>query len=217
MAENPKINPFMVTFTIKDGADLRERFDHLQGSFRHYNTQRRKAISSRNRNLPNESNKALGGISSFEVKRGAGSKFWHPHCHAIWLCEQLPDASELAREWYLITGDSYIVDVRPFQTDKDVSAAFLEVFKYALKFSEIPVEDNWEAFEVLQRKRLVNSFGVFRGVAVPDQMTDEIQYDELPYIEMVFKYLSGHYQQIPLFTRADDMESTTVNSQPLGF
>ena len=41
----------------------------------------------------------------------------------------------LSREWHEITGDSFIVDVRPISQDDPVSG-FIEVFKYAVKFSD---------------------------------------------------------------------------------
>ena len=46
---------------------------------------------------------------------------------------------------------------------------FLETFKYALKFSDLPLQDNWEAYKTLKGKRLINSFGVLRGVEVPEE------------------------------------------------
>lgn len=65
----------------------------------------------------------------------------------IWLCREAPDARKLSEEWQHWTGDSFIVDVRPFHSDQDVVSGFFEVFKYALKFSELPLADNWEAYK----------------------------------------------------------------------
>ena len=53
-----------------------------------------------------------------------------------------------------------------------------EVFKYALKFSDMELADNWEAFQTLKAKRLVDNFGLFRGVQVPDDLTDDDIDDE---------------------------------------
>ena len=80
-------------------------------------------------------------------------------------------------EWLELTGDSYIVDVREFYGDSVVDG-FLEVFKYALKFSDMELADNWEAFQTLKSKRLVDNFGLFRGVQVPDDLTDDEVDDE---------------------------------------
>ena len=60
---------------------------------------------------------------------------------------------KLSQQWEAITGDSKIVDVRrlkPLQRDKnDYMEAFIEVFKYALKFSEMSHFDIWLAHETL--------------------------------------------------------------------
>jgi len=155
---------------------------------------RRKNLASPRRHKPNEACKSAGGVGSYEVKKGSGSGEWHPHAHFIWLCDSSPDAAELSQEWFKITGDSFIVDVTPFTSGKDVEGAFLEVFKYALKYSTMTLSDNWEAYTVLQRRRLVSSFGLFYGLEIPEQLTDEISFDELPYIELVYRYINGHYR-----------------------
>lgn len=192
-AQYPKAKPYLVTFTVKDGPNLEERFDHLTGHLRGYWAHRRKAISCSSRNAPVEANKALGGVGSFEVKKGSGSGEWHPHAHWIWLCEQAPDAEKIQEEWFARTGDSFIVDVTPFHDTQETAGGFLEVFKYALKFSSMTCSDNWEAFLVLRTRRLVSSFGIFRGVEIPEQETDEICFDDLPYYELVFRYIQGNY------------------------
>ena len=49
----------------------------------------------------------------------------------------------------------------------------MEVFKYAVKFSDLTLADNWHAAQILKGKRLLNSFGSFRGVDIPDSLLDE--------------------------------------------
>lgn len=160
LSEQPNIRAFMITLTVKDGADLLERFGHLRGCLKRYQQQRRDALKGQK---PVEYAKALGGVMSIEVKRGRNSGLWHPHVHMIWLCEETPDKFQLSREWHSITGDSYIVDVREFYGETVVDG-FLEVFKYALKFSDMAFADNWHAYNSLKGKRLVDNFGLFRGV-----------------------------------------------------
>lgn len=187
LAENPRLRAFMVTLTVKDGEDLSERFMHLRGCLKRYQQQRRDGARGKRDSV--EYNKALGGVFSIEVKRGSGSGLWHPHVHMIWLCETAPDPFKLSQEWHSITGDSYIVDVREFYGETIIDG-FLEVFKYALKFSDMPHADNWEAFNTLSGKRLVDNFGLFRGVVVPDKLTDD-QYADKPYISMLYRFLRG--------------------------
>lgn len=183
-AENPHLKAYLVTLTVKDGDDLSERFSHL------YRSVQRLHKTRTGKGQHSEACKAEGAVWSYEFKRGKNSAKWHPHVHAVWLCNEAPDAVQLSAEWRQITGDSFIVDVTPFYDQDDVISGFLEVFKYAVKFSDLPLEDNWEGFQKLAGKRLIASFGLFRGVEVPDDLTDE-PLDDLPYVEMLYKFIFG--------------------------
>ena len=68
------------------------------------------------------------------------------------------------------------------------SKAAAEVCKYALKFGDLSVENTWEAFKVLKGKRLTGSFGLLWGVKIPDTMTDDMPDEDLPYLEMLYKF-----------------------------
>ena len=76
------------------------------------------------------------------------------------------------------------------------SKAAAEVCKYALKFGDLSVEKTWEAFKVLKGKRLTGSFGLLWGVKIPDTMTDDMPEGDLPYLEMLYKFVyskNSHY------------------------
>lgn len=184
-AENPRLRAFFVTVTIKDRPDLIDAFQHIRGAMKRMSQQRRNALKGQK---PIEYSKALGGVHSIEVKRGSGSGLWHPHAHMIWLCEDEPNAAKLSQEWLSLTGDSYIVDIR--ECYGDLVESFLEVFKYALKFSDMSLADNWEAYEALKGKRLIDSFGCLKGVEVPENLLDDDIQNE-PYILMLYKYLQN--------------------------
>lgn len=195
-AENPNLKPYLVTLTVKDGDDLGERFNHLHRSIQRLHKMRHADIGREK----GEASKASGAVWSYEFKRGKNSGCWHPHVHAVWLCATPPDQSALSAEWRHITGDSFIVDVRPFHNDADVLGGFLEVFKYAVKFSDLPLADNWHGFKILSGKRLIASFGVLRGVQIPDSYLDDPLPDDLPFLEMMFKYSNGvGYSNDPSF------------------
>lgn len=185
--DDPGLKAYLVTLTIKDGDDLLERFNHLQESMRRYNQWRRDGL---NKGRKVEFNKALGAVGSYEFKKGKGSGLWHPHFHAVWLCHDKPNQDQLSREWHEITGDSFIVNVTAFHDQDDVVGGFLEVFKYALKFSDMPLDQNWHGFQMLQGKRLVTSFGLFRGVVVPETAADDLLEAE-PYVELFYRYRVG--------------------------
>ena len=57
MKENKKLKPVMITFTVKNGADLKERFYHLMGSFRTLLDRRRDYLK-----------KVVDGLSSARLK-----------------------------------------------------------------------------------------------------------------------------------------------------
>lgn len=182
IASQPRLRPFLVTLTVKDGPDLTERFEHLH-------TSQRELWKRKQRGRGSALDQVEAAVWSYEVKRGAGSGFWHPHLHMVALAPQAPDALRLAAEWRNITEDSFIVDVRPID-QADPASGFLEVFKYALKFSDMDPADTWAAFQVLRSRRLVGSAGLFRGIEIPETLTDE-PLDDLPFATLFYRYLHG--------------------------
>ena len=187
--ERPELRPYLLTLTVKNGPDLEERQAHLTRSLKRLMHHRRD-FNAGTRGAPyTELCKAQGAVYTLELtNKGKG---WHPHCHMIVLASSQPSQSDLSAEWLRITGDSMIVDCRPITGDP--SEGFMEVFKYAVKFSDLTLEDNWHAAQTLKGKRLLNSFGLFRGVEIPDSLLDE-PLDELPYWDRFYRYLGGEYQ-----------------------
>lgn len=179
--EKPLLRPFLITLTVKDGPDLAERFQHL------YKGQRELWKRRQRGNVATALDTLYGAVWSYEVKRGQGSGEWHPHLHMIGLAIKAPCALQLAEEWRQITGDSYIVDVRLISKE-DPASGFIEVFKYAVKFSDQPEADTVHAWQTLKGKRMVGSAGVFRGVNVPDELDEAL---ELPYVTLFYRYLHG--------------------------
>ena len=187
--ERPELRPYLLTLTVKNGPDLEERQAHLTRSLKRLMHHRRD-FNAGTRGAPyTELCKAQGAVYTLELtNKGKG---WHPHCHMIVLASSQPSQSDLSAEWLRITGDSMIVDCRPITGDP--SEGFMEVFKYAVKFSDLTLEDNWHAAQTLKGKRLLNSFGLFRGVEIPDSLLDE-PLDELPYWDRFYRYLGAEYQ-----------------------
>ena len=187
--ERPELRPYLLTLTVKNGPDLEERQAHLTKSLRKLLDKRRNFNAGSRGHPWTELCKAQGAVYTLELtNKGNG---WHPHCHMIVLASSQPSQSDLSAEWLRITGDSMIVDCRPITGDP--SEGFMEVFKYAVKFSDLTLEDNWHAAQTLKGKRLLNSFGLFRGVEIPDSLLDE-PLDELPYWDRFYRYLGGEYQ-----------------------
>ena len=200
------LRPFLVTLTVKDGDDLAERFEHLQRSQRELWMRKHRARGS-------VLDLVDAAVWSYEVKRGHGSGQWHPHLHMVALSHVQPDQAALSREWLDITGDSFVVDVRPID-EADAASGFLEVFKYALKFSEMEASDTWEAFQALRGRRLVGSAGLFRGIDIPEALTDE-PLDDLPFVNLFFSYLNGRYSLTPVAKRGQGSpKGTAIAARP---
>ncbi|RMG79237.1 MAG: hypothetical protein D6712_20035, partial [Chloroflexi bacterium] len=104
-----------------------------------------------------------------------------------------PSVAKIAAEWRQITGDSYIVDVRPI-SQSDPASGFLEVFKYAIKFSDQPESDTWHCYQTLRGRRLIGSFGAFYGVPEPKDLSDD-PLEGFPYVERFFSYFGNGYRE----------------------
>lgn len=185
-AENPALKPYLVTLTVKDGDDLKERFNHLHKA-------QKELWKRKGRIYPTALDGVVGAVWSYEVKRGSNSGSWHPHLHMIALAETMPDQAQLSEEWHNITGDSFIVDVRPI-SQEDPASGFIEVFKYAVKFSDQPPADTVHAWVTLASKRLLASSGCFRGVEVPESLLDDSEgLDGLPFVALFYRYLPSGF------------------------
>ena len=195
--QKPALRPFLVTLTVKDGPDLAERFKHL-------NKSQHELWKRKHRGRGSVLDQVEGAVWSYEVKRGQGSGVWHPHLHMIALAECEPSAERLSREWHEITGDSFIVDVRPISQDDPVSG-FIEVFKYAVKFSDQAPADTVHAWETLRGKRLLASAGCFRGVEVPDELTDDCaDVEGLPFMDMLYRFTRAAGYSLELGTKGQE-------------
>lgn len=189
------LDPYMLTLTVKNGSSLQERFEHLQSSMKKILKSRRN-FAKRGTGF-NEFCKIQGAVYSYELTHSEHG--WHPHIHIIVLLKKgdkidfskrNPKDSKLSKDWLKVTGDSFIVDVRPITGDP--VEGFIEVFKYALKFSDLSPEQTVYAYSFLRSKRLQGSFGLFRGVEIPEILTDDPLVG-LPYIEMIYKYYNSMY------------------------
>jgi hypothetical protein len=183
-AANPALKNSMITFTIKNGPDLLERFNHIMKAIRELNKRRIRAKSGDN---VTEWSKVLGWVGSYEIKRGKNSAEWHVHVHLIALHVDWIDAQALKDEWLRITGDSKVLRIDPARHPDTPELDFLEVFKYALKFGEMSLDDRLEAFLKLSGRRLIFSGGMFRGVVVPKDLADD-RLEDFPFQDLFYLY-----------------------------
>jgi len=183
----------MLTFTVKDGPDLAERFEHLKKSIEQCVARRSKANNG-NR-IVTEWTKILGAVGTYEIKRGANSGEWHPHVHMMVLHRERFDWQALKDEWLKITGDSHVVNCAPAKHPDQPELDFLEICKYAVKFSDMGKDDLLQAYLVLSGRRMLFSLGEFRGVKVPESLNDE-DLQGLPFIDLFYGFFQGVYNLV---------------------
>ena len=214
LKENKKLKPVLITFTVKNGENLEERFHHLMTSFRTL-LDRRRDYKKKGWGY-NEFCKVNGAMYSYENTYNEKTGEWHPHLHIFALLDDWIDQEALSATWHDITGDSMIVDIRRVKKTKGqgYTKAIAEVCKYALKFSDLTVQHTWQAYRVLKGKRLTGSLGSLWGVKIPDSMLDEPINDDLPYLEMLYKFVYGKKSYYDLvMTRLVEPETKTRASE----
>lgn len=187
-AVNPALRLSLVTLTVRNGPDLAERMEHLRACVSDVLKRRKKARNGSRHKTEWAKIEAL--VGSYETtNRGNG---WHPHAHILVLHSERLDYSAMIEEWRRLTGDSCMIHVDAARHPDDPARDFLEVFKYALKFSDLTPAQNLEAYAVLRGKRLLFSAGAFRGVEVPDDLGDDLL-DDLPYLDLFYRWIAGQY------------------------
>ena len=92
--ENRKLKPVLITLTVKNGTDLRERADHLLKSFRTL-LERRRDYLKKGWGY-NEFCKVQGAMYSYENTYNEKTGEWHPHIHIFALVDSWIDQQEFA-------------------------------------------------------------------------------------------------------------------------
>ena len=122
--------------------------------------------------------------------------------------------SALSSEWNNITGDSFIVDMRPFNTENP-KKSFFEIHKYIVKYSALNSAQVWEMFLVLKntRRRLVRTIGDFRGIESEKSLWEEIKKNEdPPFHDMFFRFFEYAYRETTMVNAASSKDLSKVDS-----
>ncbi len=253
LLEHPHLAPVLITYTVKNGPDLLERFKHLRRVQQLLLVYRRQLLSKKStaKGIDTVLRHVLGGAGSYEFKIGSGSGLWHPHIHEIALLdareyifteELVPFGNRVERifvpqefkaalraEWKSLTGDSDQVDVRGlyprdsyarvvtlqdaqndavFEKDDPVFSGVCEAFKYALVPGEMSHEEQYHAAKTLDGCRLLFTYGLLRGVQLPDEAFDDIEQEiaGLPYFQRVYQYFQyGAHFRYTLLHEGDEL------------
>ena len=203
LAEREGSVPYMLTFTVKSGSDLRERLGHVLDNVTRMLDSRRKWVNGNRGYSWTPLCSMLGGVTSCEVKRGRGGHGWHPHVHILGLCDGTWEPSgcrspELEALWFAKTGDSHVVDVRRLHGETLMSGVE-EVLKYTVKLSGMDCADAWEAYMATASRRLLRSWGILKGMSEPNILTDDLPTlgPEAVFVDRVFRYMQsqGRYEE----------------------
>ncbi len=150
-----------------------------------------------------------GMVSSIEVTKNKNG--WHPHLNLLVCTDNeiqinhnrysSPSGKgsntneQIRSEWKKLTGDSFIHNIRKI----DVSQNHFnlngigEVFKYAVKFSSLAVDQLAEIVELQQRKKLrfYDTYGIFRKMEKWEQ-NGKLNFPV--WIKVNFKYVNSVYE-----------------------
>lgn len=154
-----------------------------------------------------------GMVSSIEVTKNKNG--WHPHLNLLVCTDNeiqidhnrysSPSGKgsntneQIRSEWKKLTGDSFIHNIRKI----DVSQNHFnlngigEVFKYAVKFSSLAVDQLAEIVELQQRKKLrfYDTYGMFRKMGIVRRGKE---LDSSMELSKSFQYVDSAYKEIIL-------------------
>jgi len=262
---NSNLKALLVTFTVKNGPDLKERFAHLKKAMESFRKAMNRKKSSSSRNTSSNFAAMTAAVFSYEFTyRHTG---WHPHVHGFCVFDgTLPDfpyeldprakgscpecqrefrktkykverekcsrclvewgrfekaaeASGLSLEWRKFTGDSFIVDAQIMDagasTDTGTSIdterlqkGLLEALKYPFKFSELPFDKLFHAWQVLKGRQMLTKWGDFRNIQLPDSLLDPVPTSlDIPFVEHCFRFENGLYREV----KNEDMPADFVH------
>ncbi len=217
LSDSSPLRPWLITYTVRTGPDLAERFDHLQTSIS--SMWQRVKNSKKLGRKASQFSAIQGLVISTEIKRSkARDHLWQPHAHALalvdhrdWQAVQVEGQGlvldhfphqQICDEWHEITGDSYVLNAKPLASGLDLGAGaeidrgallcdLLEVFKYMTKPGELSASDVIDVWRLLCGRRAVRAFGCLHGVQIPEGFDGESLTGEA--WEVWHRWESGRY------------------------
>jgi len=141
-----------------------------------------------------------GGIWVMEVKKGRGSKKWHPHYHVLLLTRRKINQNDMWDEWRKATKCPKVA--LPWlaehgRGEQEILKVCLELFKYMIKPGSCTPAELIEVHNAVFKKyRLIQSFGCLRGVQIDEDDIGEKGREEWgPYMDFFLSWAGGekHY------------------------
>jgi hypothetical protein len=186
---------------VANGPDLAERFEHLVRSFKALRQLSRDHLRGKGRYV--ELSRAEGLVWAFEFTHSEENG-WHPHIHMI---AALPkgsgpirygvhpltgEVSQLRQDWHDVTGDSIITHAEPLDMSNPHKSV-CELVKYSLKFADLAIPDQIDAYETLRGRKLMECSGSLRGVELSE---DDTLLDDLltgKYFDFLYRWHGEAY------------------------
>lgn len=186
---------FLTLTTAANGSSLQSRLNHLYDSF--------KAL----RHTKLWKDGVTGGVAFLEVKHSNRTGDWHPHLHCLiqgtWI-----DKREISKEWNRITGNSKIINISLIKNENHAG-------RYVTKYASKPLNSTLmetttildEAIVAMRKRRLVYTFGDWRGLLLTKADTDG-EWENIGSInEWITRALNGDVEAIKV------VQSVYPNSQ----
>lgn len=108
--------------------------------------------------------RVVGGVAFVEFKWSAKSLAWHVHLHVLCHGRFIPK-SDLSAEWYDVTGNSYIVDVRAVRQEDKIAAYVTKYVTKPYDRGDLASDDRMcEIVTATHRKRLILAFGDWKDM-----------------------------------------------------
>lgn len=139
--------PKFMTFTIKHSTEpLVDQIRRLYNAYRLF--RQHKFLRKKQR----------GGVWFFQLKRSKKTGEWHPHLHVVVDMDYV-NKVEIQDDWFLTTGDSFIVDIRAVKNPKKVSDYVARYCACPCNLSDYSTDDKLTIANTLNGKRLCGRFG----------------------------------------------------------
>lgn len=112
-----------------------------------------------------------GGVWFFQVKFSKKSQQWHPHLHCVLDSDYIPHAT-LKRNWYEVTGDSEIVDIRAVWDAKKTAEYVARYAARPAQLAELTLSQALHVMWALHSKRLCGTWGTAKEIRLTPKPAD---------------------------------------------
>jgi len=160
--------PKFMTFTLKHSTE--ELPDQIKRLYKAYRLFRQHKLLKK---------KQRGGVWFFQLKRSEKSGEWHPHLHVVVDMDYI-NKVEIQDEWLMVTGDSFVVDIRAIKNPEKVTDYVARYCASPCNLASYTANDQDSIYYALSGKRLCGRFGTGNSCRFkPEKPVDFAQWQRL--------------------------------------